>query len=508
MNFYQRFYHNFLLRPTSWKNAARFNCVVLVIFTFPLLVLTIFSFAKATDGSQFFMLPKWPCERVSMVNKGLHLVLNIFSSLILASSNFFMQILNAPSRSEIDRAHRRGTWLEIGVPSLRNTFRVSRFKTFFWVVLFLSSIPIHLVFNSAVFQIDTITGDYNMAVASEAFLNGAPYFLPGAGLSQPWIDEFNWAYWAGNRTTDRTGILGLPPKLDRESFETYSRNASTAIEMKLLRHPGKNWARLNAKDCYHQYADYHCSGIRTYKDVVVILNEPLGWTRNETWNLAANRTMFWDQIMPPYRKNSLWFFSNCTMHASGYAGNTCSSNCLELSHTDDPNTWIPDSADWYADIFSGESITLRLDRSRLRLSHCLAERLEQDCGIGVSTRLLLAVLICVVMKATAALIVTRKLSRQPDESLVTIGDALASFIRNPDAITLAKCTYDQKEANAIIIKPPHHIAVPRPREWCKPRKRLGSHLKWSVWTTCYTLIVFGILFAVGWLVYGSYRFGM
>ncbi|KAI1847360.1 hypothetical protein JX266_006585 [Neoarthrinium moseri] len=56
----------------------------------------------------------------SRLNLALHLLLNILSTAILASSNFFMQILNAPTRDEVIEAHSRGSWLDIGVPSWRN----------------------------------------------------------------------------------------------------------------------------------------------------------------------------------------------------------------------------------------------------------------------------------------------------------------------------------------------------------------------------------------------------
>lgn len=63
-----------------------------------------------------------------------------------------MQILNAPTRAEIDAAHAKGKWLEIGVSSARNALRVSKFKTCCWLGLLVSSIPIHLLFNSTVFE--------------------------------------------------------------------------------------------------------------------------------------------------------------------------------------------------------------------------------------------------------------------------------------------------------------------------------------------------------------------
>ncbi|KAF1945579.1 hypothetical protein EJ02DRAFT_338180, partial [Clathrospora elynae] len=50
----------------------------------------------------------------------LHLIINVFSTMVLAASNYTMQILHSPTREEIDSAHSRGQWLNIGLLSIRN----------------------------------------------------------------------------------------------------------------------------------------------------------------------------------------------------------------------------------------------------------------------------------------------------------------------------------------------------------------------------------------------------
>lgn len=75
----------------------------------------------------------------------LHIAINAFSTFLLAASNYTMQILNGPTRSEIDRTHQRGRWLEIGLLSLRNLKHISRKRAVLCAVLALSSIPLHLL---------------------------------------------------------------------------------------------------------------------------------------------------------------------------------------------------------------------------------------------------------------------------------------------------------------------------------------------------------------------------
>jgi len=87
-----------------------------------------------------------PCAEARKVNIGIHLLINILSSLLLGGSNYCMQCLSAPSRVEVDAAHAQGGYLDIGVPSLHNiTSSVFSFKKkACWWTLALSSFPLHL----------------------------------------------------------------------------------------------------------------------------------------------------------------------------------------------------------------------------------------------------------------------------------------------------------------------------------------------------------------------------
>jgi len=85
------------------------------------------------------------CTRSRPYNTAIHVVINILSTLLLSASNCCMQCLSAPTRREIDTAHSRKGWLDIGVPSIRNLSRISGRKTLLWCILGLSSLPLHLL---------------------------------------------------------------------------------------------------------------------------------------------------------------------------------------------------------------------------------------------------------------------------------------------------------------------------------------------------------------------------
>lgn len=76
---------------------------------------------------------------------GAHLLINICSTILLGASNFTMQVLSSPTRDDIDRAHAAGKWLDVGILSTRNLWRIPRKRTLIWLLLVSSSVPLHLL---------------------------------------------------------------------------------------------------------------------------------------------------------------------------------------------------------------------------------------------------------------------------------------------------------------------------------------------------------------------------
>jgi hypothetical protein len=85
------------------------------------------------------------CGRTKMMSLWIHLGINILSTLLLGASNYAMQCISAPTRKEVDRAHARRIWLDIGVPSMRNLQWLSSGKVILWLLLCLTSVPLHLL---------------------------------------------------------------------------------------------------------------------------------------------------------------------------------------------------------------------------------------------------------------------------------------------------------------------------------------------------------------------------
>ena len=88
------------------------------------------------------------CAKSKTIGIWLHLGINVLSTLLLSGSNYTQQCLAAPTRSEIDAAHAKRRWMDIGVPSVRNLFRIKAERTILWIAIGITSVPLHLLYVS------------------------------------------------------------------------------------------------------------------------------------------------------------------------------------------------------------------------------------------------------------------------------------------------------------------------------------------------------------------------
>lgn len=127
----------------GWRSGASLGWLTCLLVLILNIVLTIWGAlrSKGNNGHIF----QGSCDQAKHYNMGLHVVINILSTLMLGASNYSMQCLSAPTRKDIDDAHRKGAWVDIGVQSLKNLGRKQRWKWMMWVLLGMSSLPIHLL---------------------------------------------------------------------------------------------------------------------------------------------------------------------------------------------------------------------------------------------------------------------------------------------------------------------------------------------------------------------------
>ncbi|KAF5381870.1 hypothetical protein D9757_008368 [Collybiopsis confluens] len=137
--------------PTGWRFGARFAVFEASAVLLTNILILVWSVAKS-GGNAIGVAFQGDCDTVDHYSVGIHIIINVLSTVLLGASNYSMQTLCAPTREEVDRAHERGIWLDIGLQSMRNLKYTSRIKRTLWVGLAVSSIPLHLFYNSTFFS--------------------------------------------------------------------------------------------------------------------------------------------------------------------------------------------------------------------------------------------------------------------------------------------------------------------------------------------------------------------
>ena len=128
-------------RLVSWRFGVTGYAVVVIMTLFINIGLLVFVGFNKGIGT----LLKGECSKITAYGTGAHLIINVLSTLLLSGSNYCMQCLSAPTRREINNAHKRGITLDIGIPSLRNLAALDPWKDFMWILLGMSSLPLHLL---------------------------------------------------------------------------------------------------------------------------------------------------------------------------------------------------------------------------------------------------------------------------------------------------------------------------------------------------------------------------
>ena len=503
----------------GWRRPVIANTILLALLSGTLSLTTFFSGNETESFLVNYFFYSGACETTRMANLGIHLGLNIAATLVFSAANFAMQVLNSPTRKEVDAAHTRGTSVELGVPSLSNLFALSKFKVMSWAVLAVLSLPVHMLLNSAVFETDFHGKAWNMTIAAEPFTTGAEFFWPGASLALPGFDE------GYGMQVDLAELFNNSSQIIPQLRET----ASTA----------RMWTRLDAATCRREYL--RCNTKQEFKNVVLVVNAAgngptEGWTRAEVFN-TGSETGDWDEFVPADELNALWFSATCELAMNPETGpDACTNSCgralgSEISRDDDrevnelESTWIIPFQERQTTATGGNSDLpregFRFDQfNDLEVRYCLAEAFQQTCKLGVSPLMLGLAALCITSIAAQLLYVSRPvelsttadiarfvLRKLSDDLLVTPGDAIASFIANPDPVTEGMSTlsfHDKISPFSCLRKKHDSLSLSKPREWSRRPKYMGSSIPAVTWLLTY-LFLSGCLVT---LAYSYFRFGI
>ena len=132
--------------PRGWRRGIILNVLFAAVVLITNLAATLWAVSTDRTGDwDRRTLYRGSCSRTKVINIVGHVLINALSTILLSASNYSMQCVSAPNREEVDRAHGKSRWLDIGTPSLRNLGSIRPVRVALWLFLGASSLPLHLL---------------------------------------------------------------------------------------------------------------------------------------------------------------------------------------------------------------------------------------------------------------------------------------------------------------------------------------------------------------------------
>lgn len=130
---------------SGWRGAIASNAVMACSVFLINLTFLIWAAAKFESQNGLAIIFNGDCTTARRLSIAAHIVINILSTLLLGASNYAMQVASSPSRDDVDKAHQKQKWLDIGVLSTRNFRWISGYRLLAYIILLISSLPLHLM---------------------------------------------------------------------------------------------------------------------------------------------------------------------------------------------------------------------------------------------------------------------------------------------------------------------------------------------------------------------------
>ena len=414
-------------RPQGWRMGVTLCAITSALVFLTNLTLTVWASSKYGLQEGVGTIHQGSCKKTKSLSLWLHIVINLLSTALLGASNYTMQCLASPTRDEIDKAHARHEWLDIGVPSLRNLRRISWDRIGLWWFLALSSIPLHLLYNSAVFS-TLARQDYEVCVASPKWVAGV----------------FDGSISIGS--IEGTNASSLP-----QSFQNLTQ-----------------WDRLENDQCMQAYAQLFVSShgnLLAMSSAVEPSNPPTAIIdssmlpdgvklKNMSLTTYGSENPIASNFTPPY----IWICYNYQKDTpKNYPGIWC-----------DPKSMIQKKQD------TNWTISAYTNNEAYPIQYCLSQSVVERCKIQFGLPIMLTVIGCNLTKCICMVLA---LWWQRAPPLVTLGDAIESFLQRVDPSTKDMCLAGKAH---FIQRPWKKVAMP----FVKDRWSWHSSTSYRRWMSC------------------------
>ncbi|KAF8418409.1 hypothetical protein EV426DRAFT_720607 [Tirmania nivea] len=422
--------------PRGWRLGVLASSIAAFIVFMINLCTTIWAIRKYPLKNGLGTIFEGSCETTKTLSLWIHLVINGLSTVLLSASNYTIQCLISPTRKDLDAAHSEGKWLDIGVPSLRNVGRLHWVLKVLWATLWISSLPLHLVYNSAVFP-TTSTHGYNVTIAPENTLEYSVTEL------ERHIKQYSDSYESaiGRWYTNRSDVDSY---LDAERIMSMA----DALRGVVTAHSNLAWQQQLSMDCLTAYNTRFPS---RFGNLILVM------PRNDSAVIYDSFDISID--------GGITSWLSCPHLHSIITG---PSEHLRMRGCDpnNPTAKHLQAGNW---TFDGKTV-----------QWCLVEERNEKCTFQFSSSILYTVIVCNALKVVAMLaLFLRSTPMSSSPPLVTIGDAVQSFLVEPDRYTIGICYAGR---NHLTPKPRRKTlqtmnihawnrGQPQPRVWKTQRAR-------------------------------------
>lgn len=376
-------------RRSWWPQGYHFGirccaAIVAVVLLFNVILTVVVVSKTKLSDSGVAVIKDGDCSTTKRLNTLLHLLINLLSTLLLCASNYCVQCLSAPTRRDIDKAHAQHKWMDIGVPSIRNLRYFSWPRRTLWGLLVISSIPLHLVFNGVIYFSNSGV-HCDMYFVTQDFAEAE---IP-TWENTPWADQGNFR------------------ELDWSHLPPLYNSLGTLIEM-------------DAKTCAQKLDQSWISEWSAFLVVSSYRNatEPLrGFYRRKN-------------VLPSLRPQHIIEYGPNDDKHIGWCHNSLQDNNV---------------ADHLCRAYSFHQIGLDCYTP---VSYCLAQEAEQHCTLSFHVPIMIAVIICNIVKLGCIVVMIWRMESTP---LITLGDAVASFLGDPGKY--GRRDYNHRDSAVLTTKP-------------------------------------------------------
>ena len=175
---------------TGWRMGALLNLILLTTcLVVEVVMLTVAIVLDRKDSGSWLdgVIYAGSCTTTKRWITPIALLVNIVATITIGSSNYMMQCASAPTGPELRKAHDRGNFLRVGVSSPLNIDHVSKMKTAMWWIMGITSVPVHLLLNSA-FYATLQANNYAVAIFASDFQNQSLWENCSAVESNSWSE--------------------------------------------------------------------------------------------------------------------------------------------------------------------------------------------------------------------------------------------------------------------------------------------------------------------------------